>query len=298
MKYAKPPLTYEKQADRLISRGLQADKDVLISRLRAVSYYRLAGYLYPFRNPDDSFKPGTTFEKVWQRYTFDRQLRCLVIDAIERVEIGIRTALVYEFAHRFGPFGYLQKQHFPNLRTNEHAQFLTRIYSETLRSKERFILHFKDRYGDCHEMPPLWMVTEIMPFGQASTFFRGVEKEVKYAVAHQYAVAFRIIESWHFALNAIRNICAHHGRLWNRELGIKPNIPRKDHRWHKPVQVGNNRIFGVLTILKYMLNHLAPQSEWPERLQSLLERYADVPKGPMGFSENWKECPIWTMKNV
>jgi abortive infection bacteriophage resistance protein len=276
-----------------MARGLQADKQALIRRLKAVSYYRLSGYLFPFRNRDDSFKNGTTLEKVWRRYTFDRQLRCLVIDAIERVEIGIRTAVVYEFSHRFGPFGYLQNSRLPNLRASEHAQFLTRTYSETLRSKERFIVHFKDKYGDSHEMPPLWMVSEIMPFGQTSTFFRGVEKEVKYAVAHEYDLAFVIIESWLFALNTVRNICAHHGRLWNRELGIKPSIPKKDRRWHTPVQVRNNRIFGILTILKYMLNQIAPQSEWPDRLQNLLERYLDVPKGPMGFPANWEESPIW-----
>ncbi len=44
MQYSKPPLTFPEQADLLLSRGLTGDKDVIISRLRAVSYYRLSGY--------------------------------------------------------------------------------------------------------------------------------------------------------------------------------------------------------------------------------------------------------------
>ena len=106
MKYDKPPLTYDQQADLLLRRGLTADRDELVSRLRSVSYYRLSGYWYPFRLADDSFRPGTTFETVWRRYRFDRRLRLLALDAIERVEVRIRTELVYVLAHAQGPFGY------------------------------------------------------------------------------------------------------------------------------------------------------------------------------------------------
>ena len=91
--YTKPPLTYIEQANLLLSRGLIADKNDLIKKLKAVSYYRLSGYWHPFRNPNDTFKPGTTLEEIWKRYTFDRQLRLLVIDAIERVEVSERKDL-------------------------------------------------------------------------------------------------------------------------------------------------------------------------------------------------------------
>lgn len=78
MKYTKPALTFGQQADLLLRRGLAADKTALIEKLRAVNYYRLTGYLYPFRKPDDTFRPGTTLDLVWHRYVFDRQLRVLV----------------------------------------------------------------------------------------------------------------------------------------------------------------------------------------------------------------------------
>ncbi len=96
-------------------------------------------------------------------------------------------------------------------------------------------------------------------------------------------------------LNGTRNICAHHGRLWNRELGYKPMIPkrRKNPQWHDPVEVTNNRVFCILSILKYMLRRIAPQSNWPERLNDLLCEYDEIPIAPMGFPELWQECPIW-----
>ncbi len=110
MEYKKDPFTYEKQADLLISRGLRADRNHLINSLRNVNYYRLSGYLYPYRDNNgdsDVFIKGASFEDVWRHYTFDRRLRFLLMDAIERVEISLRSRLVYYFIHDSGPFGYL-----------------------------------------------------------------------------------------------------------------------------------------------------------------------------------------------
>ena len=99
VKYTKEPLTFEQQADRLIRRGMQGDRELIVARLASVNYYRLSGYCYPFRNLDDTFRPGTTFAAVWQRYVFDRRLRLLVMDAIERIEVAVRFQLAYHHAH-------------------------------------------------------------------------------------------------------------------------------------------------------------------------------------------------------
>lgn len=295
MRYTKPPLTFSQQADLLISRGLSGDREVIISRLRAVSYYRLSGYWHPFKNSDSSIKPGTDIDKIWRRYVFDRQLRILVMDAIERVEVAIRTDVVYHHTHAHGPFSYSDPRSLPHLSSARHQEFLRRIDQETRRSKEVFVKHFKAQYGDSHEWLPLWMIAEIMTFGGLLTLFRGLDTGIKKEIAVQYDLTDRILSSWLRALNAVRNICAHHGRLWNRELGYKPLIPksRKHPQWHEPVEVRNNRMFGILTILKYMLTGIAPQSNWPGRLDDLLQKYPDIPQIPMGFPEKWKKCPIW-----
>ena len=81
MRYTKPPLTFEQQADQLLTRGLVTEREILIARLSEVNYYRLSGYWYPFRKPDaDAFEPDTTLDLIWDRYVFDRQLRVLVMD--------------------------------------------------------------------------------------------------------------------------------------------------------------------------------------------------------------------------
>ena len=294
MEYSKPALTFAQQADLLRLRGLIAERQELIERLRVVSYYRLSGYLHPFRNPDDTFKPGTTLEQVWRRYTFDRQLRLLVLDAIGRIEIAVRTNLAYLHCHAHGPFGYLNTSSLPGLDAGNFNRLHWKLKDEVRRSQETFVAHFKSKYGDRHSELPLWMAAELMTLGMVFTLFRGVEKTIKRQVSTEFGVAFRVMESWLSTLNAIRNICAHHGRLWNRVLGIKPLIPAKDPQWHAPVEVGNERIFGVLSILWYMLSVIAPRSMWRNRLQALMESYGDIPFPQMGFAPNWNECPIWT----
>lgn len=295
MKYNKPPLTFEEQVGLLIRRGLITNKDILIDRLKSVSYYRLSGYWYPFKNPDGTFKPETKLDTVWQRYIFDRQLRLLVLDGIERVEISIRTSLIYHFSHTYGPFGYIEEANLPNLDNEKFDKFKEQFFEDQKRSKEIFAKHFRRKYGDCHENLPLWMAVEVTTLGKLLTLFRGLDSSLKKKIAAKYEISDIVLESWFRALNGVRNICAHHGRLWNREFGYKPMIPkeRKHPQWHQPIEIENNRVFAILTIIKYMLNIIAPQSDWPKRLNKLLDEYSEIPRKSMGFPDNWQDCPIW-----
>ena len=296
MWYSKKPLTFEQQAELLVARGLETDVESLVARLRTVNYYRLSGYLHPFRNPDDTFRSGTTLQTVWRRYVFDRRLRLLVLDAIERVEVAVRTQLIYELSHETGAFGYTDAANLPKLTGDRFAHFLKRVEDETQRSHEQFVKHFHQKYGDQHEHLPLWMAAEIMPFGVLLTLFTGVKPQIKRRIASQYRIADTVLHSWMGSINVVRNICAHHGRLWNRELGFKPLIPhpRKHPEWHTPVPVASNRVFAILTILRYMLWFVAPQSGWPARVHMLLAEYPDIPRAPMGFPADWETCPIWS----
>jgi len=295
MEYTKPPLTFERQAQKLIERGLIAPEHELIKRLCAVNYYRFSAYLYPFRKPDDTYKPGTTLDLVWKHYTFDRQLRVLVMDAIERVEVAVRTQLVYHFSHQHGPFGYANRACFPKLDQDRFSSWLHELDTESSRSRETFIEHFKNKYGDMHERLPLWMLAEIMSFGKMLTFFNGVDDDLRRTIARRYGIEDRLLQSWLGALNVVRNICAHHGRLWNRELGYKILIPRRQKypQWHEPVEIGNDRMFAVLTVLRFLLRHVAPTSHWAERLKELFRKYPDIPIRWMGFHDHWEKSPLW-----
>ena len=298
MKYLKPALPFPEQADLLLRRGLMADRDTLIERLRAVNYYRLSAYWYTFRtpgDPNDRLIPGTTLDAVWRRYTFDRQLRLLVMDAIERVEIAIRTQLVNRHTLAYGPFGYLDRANLPGMDIHIHEKFMDKIHKEAEHSQEDFVKHYVGKYTSGTDFP-LWMACELLTFGGLLTLFRNVETAIKRDVAATYGIADAVLESWLITLNYIRNVCAHHGRLWNRGLDSKPPAiprPHKHPAWHSPVPILPDRLFGVLTLLHFLLRQVAPNSAWKQRLKSLLAAYPDVPIRFMGFPDNWEESPLW-----
>lgn len=299
MQYRKPWLSYDQQADKLAELGLIFNRTDLITRLKDVGYYRLSGYWYIFKqisiDGSESFIPGTRFNKIWQLYTFDRQLRLVVLDAIERLEIYMRTQLAYRLAQKDGPFGYLNAASLPNMNEKIHCGFISRCFKAYDRSKTLFTDHFKEKYGDSHELPPYWMLVNIMDFGMMLTLFRGSSNEVKGGIANEIGVPYLVLESWLITLNTVRNICAHHDRLWNRRLGNKTKIPRgrKYPEWHHPYEVNNSSTFTLLTILGYILERIAPDSSWHTKMLQLINTRTPEDLQLMGFNEGWKTCPIW-----
>lgn len=138
-----------------------------------MGYYRFSGYLYPYKQPDGTYREGTTLDEVWGRYTFDRQFRLVVLDGIERVEVWFRSQLAYEFSGRDGAFGLADAKGLPRLSAGQYETFMVRCESAYRRSKEPFAKHFESAYGDTHELPPYWMLVNLMDFGMVLTLFRG-----------------------------------------------------------------------------------------------------------------------------
>lgn len=297
MKYAKPAFTTEQQADLLLSRGMTGDRETMVSRLSGVNYYRLSGYWVPFKNAAHGFNPGTSFTEVWNRYAFDRHLRLLVMDAIERIEVSVRTRLTLELSCYSGdPFAYANDPNaLPGFSAQRRHRFLEDVAEESNRSKESYADHFRAKYGDSHAYMPIWMASEVMSFGCMLSLFRGVHDDIKRAIASHLGIHDAVLESWLLTLNTIRNICAHHGRLWNRVLGIKPKIPHRKNcpKWHDPVSLTNDRVFCILTICRWCLQRIAPQSGWATRLRDLIKRFPTIPLSSMGFPNNWSDFAIW-----
>ncbi|MES2642679.1 MAG: Abi family protein [Myxococcota bacterium] len=298
MKFTKPALTIDDQVDLLFARGMTGHRERMLRRLRHVNYYRLSAYWHTFRAPgSESFLDGTDFEEVWGRYVFDRQLRLLVMNALERVEVSLRARLACEHATRFGPFGYAcdPKTIFEH-DSFKRAEFFQRLDKDLTQSgREPFLQHFKEKYGDQHDRPPVWVAAEVLSFGGLVSMFRGSPNAVQKEVAKDFGAPAVVFESWLLVLNAVRNVCAHHGRLWNRTLGLQPKFPRIDVNkdWHTPVSVGKDKAFGTLTILAHCLGVTSPGTQWAHRLASLLDSHPNIPKRYLGIPENWRECPIW-----
>jgi abortive infection bacteriophage resistance protein len=306
VKYEKKPLSFEQQADQLIARGMVGHRNLMILRLQDVNYYRLSAYWFPFRIDgceNDSLQPGPDFNVVWDRYVFDRQLRLLVMDGIERIEISVRTRMTNLITlETDDPFIQLRRRFYPETSSvSEQGKLINALRFNASCSKEEFVKKFKQKYGagqveDDKLDLPLWMAVEVMTFGNMLTLFKMLDMHTQREIAEKYGLSAKLFESWLMTLNYIRNICAHHGRLWNRELSVRPAIPAaKSHpAWHEP-SIPNHRIFFVLTLMYGLLKKIAPQSGWAGRLDGPVCRHPDIPLEKMGFIDDWKNHPLWAV---
>lgn len=302
--YNKPALSFEQQLAHLKQRGLLVDDETGSLRLlAAISYYRLSGYWYPFRQRDEQgrvrshFVPGTRFEQVVALYEFDRKLRSLVLDALERVEIAVRTRITYHIGHKYGAFGHADATNFHS--GFGHDRWLAKLEEEAQRSSDEFIRHYKTKYKGFPRIP-VWMLTEVMSFGALSFFYKGLRNdrragvEDKKAVADYFGLHHKRLGDWLHTLTYIRNVCAHHSRLWNRELAIRPD-KSKDPLWLPPATPRNDRIFYVLLMLRHLLRHSGNGDSWAREVTELLVPMAAIQpyRIAMGLPEQWKEHPIW-----
>ena len=277
MEYQKPPLTFEQQLELLASRGLIIDdKEHALEYLHNIGYYRLSAYFLPFKN-GERFLPGTTFNQAVELYKFDRKLRLLILEAIEIIEISLRTQFSYYLSHLHGAFGYLDAGNFsPKFK---HTEWLEHLAILTSKSTETFVAHFKNKYKASEHLP-LWMALEVISFGSLSKLFKGLKGRVQQEIAKHYQVPDVVLSSWLHSLVYIRNLCAHHARLWNRTLTFKPKIPKNIV---KQSGASNNSVYGLLSIIQFCLLRIDDNLAWKSRLIQLLHDYPSTPIKAMGF---------------
>jgi abortive infection bacteriophage resistance protein len=326
MTYAKPWKSYAEQLGLLIARGmLVTDHALALDYLERIGYYRLSGYWFAFRERSgplvllnencrkpakiktetlalDRFKHGASFQNAIDLYVFDKQLRLLTMDALERIEIALRV----DIAHTLGKldiFAYLKPELF-------HHDFSVKLDDETgisrqhewlgkhaqliRRSKEEFVRHNRGKYG----LPiAIWVACEVWDFGTLSTLFSGMREAEQDAIARQYDVGNgRIFASWLRSLNYLRNVCAHHSRLWNRNIVDQPRLPvAAELPWVATFEADTHaraRCFLLLAIACHLLVRINTRSSWPDRMKTHLENFPDLTHlglnmTGMGASQDW-----------
>jgi abortive infection bacteriophage resistance protein len=291
MRYTKPALTFEGQFDLISSRGLQIEDRIRVMRwLKRVSYYRLSAYFLPFKEPGtERFREGTTFDQVAGLYIFDRKLRLVLLDAIERVEVATRTSLTYELAHKCGPFGYTDAKNFSS--EFNHAAFMTHLEEARAESRETFIDHFNYKYTS-EPYLPIWMATELLSFGVISRLYKSAPLDIKKKMSLRYDVQPVVFANWLHTLSYVRNLCAHHSRVWNRQLAIRPMIPHPGKTWPHQIPTAE-RLYSVLTILQHLLLRMAPQCAWKSRLLAVFDAHPNVDLTAMGMPTDWRHLSPW-----
>ncbi|WP_295823145.1 Abi family protein [uncultured Microbacterium sp.] len=232
---AKPALSWSRQRELLLDRGLTIARDDDCEKfLASENYYRFAGYARYFQRAphhgDDAFLPGTTFEQIRAVYDADRLLRELLSAQLARVEILLRSHTAYVIALSHGPRGrYLQESFYA--AAGDHERTVESAFRDIKRSKERHILRFaaagdQELFGQL----PVWSAVEAWSFG---TLSKCIERGDAGRLAAQVAASLGVAKSGFAyrvrALVYLRNRCAHHGRLWHHSVidaGPTPNNVR------------------------------------------------------------------------
>lgn len=288
--YEKPALSPADLLAHLQSRGLSCpDPVTALHRVEYVGYYRLLVYMRAFQRPDPltgkpMFVPGTCFEDVLRLYSFDRELRLLCLDAIERIEVALRAAIVSQVAVAHGPHFFLEPEHFSGV-----APFVE-FYQTACRDKRYLaIKHYEKRYS-APELAPIWAIMEAITYGALSRLFSGLKLAHRKAVAGRFGFDETVLASWFRCLNLLRNMCAHHNRLWNAPMHVDQPVGAKKLRG----EMGRTDVlFARLVVLAALLDMIGAGVEWKRRLVELMDRYPGVPRAIMGFPEGWQTREFW-----
>jgi abortive infection bacteriophage resistance protein len=293
--YIKPPLPVQDQINLLKSRGLQIPDEERAARyLRNISYYRLSGYMYPFLadTKQHLYKDGTMFEDVLDLYRFDRELRLLVFSAIEKIEVAFRARIINQYSVALrDPFWYTNAANFADPK--QHTEFSNSLTAYIKRSNDVFIKHFYNTYSD--PWPPIWVVFEILPMGQFSILYKiTANSPARKAVADYFGAKGPVLTAWLHTLVYVRNICAHHARLWNKELRVPVKLPKKAaNKWLANRNITNRKVYIVLAIIVYLLDTITPQHGFRQKLKALVVKYPETDTAAMGFPQDWLADPFW-----
>ncbi|KIC65833.1 Abi family protein [Kocuria rhizophila] len=325
MEYTKQWLPLEAQVERLVQRGLDVDDPARAVRLlESVGYYRVTGYLYPFLESEkqiddegrttirvlDKYRPGTALHHAESILDFDRQLRMLVMEGVERVEVAARMRIGYVLG-RVSPFAHEDPTCFDDSFTtantdsrgpspSKQVMWLERAKERRDSSDEQFVAHFRRKYDD---HMPVWALTELLELGHLSSLYRGMLQKDAEEVAAAFGIPQKkMMTSWLASLNYVRNVAAHHARLFNRKLQNAPSrpavgrVPLLDHLRGPYAPKEDFGTYNALAIIAYMLRFVETERSWAPRLAELLRSFPAshaLSVESIGVPPDWHALDLW-----
>mgnify|MGYP003588186276 CR=1 FL=1 len=275
--FTKPTLSYADQISLLKERGLLiADDQKAFSYLNEIAYYRLSAYFIPYEKERHVFQTDTSFEQIVALYEFDHKIRQILDNALEKIELFLRSQISNTLALNHGPFAHEEMKLF-SLPT-EHQKWINKVHDEASHSKEIFIKHYKTKYEGFPTIP-IWMATEIISLGTLSYLYKNLQKDQQQKISNEIGIPYLVLEKWLHFFTYIRNICAHHARLWNRTMAICPVIPRdfpKD--WS---EIRNDKLAFILIVINFLLSKMPNgdihSKEWKKEVHNLFLSPPTVP---------------------
>lgn len=295
---AKEPKTIQEQLDLLGEREMQfRDLANAPHFLANISYYRLKGYWWEMQEDFEEhiFKEDVYFEDIVDLYNFDRHFRLILFNAIERIEIALRTKLIYHMSVSYGALWYLDIEHFQS--EYHFNKFIDKINNDVDASSEEFIKKHFENHAD--EEPECWKALEVITINTLSKLFFNIKSQYpeKSKITNEFGLnSSRDLASWFTTITNIRNIIAHHGRLWNRVMINYyrwPNSTRAPLLSYYPNDERRKKIFPILSGIFYMNEFISPGNSLKDELFALIEQFPNTQLYKMGFPPRWKEEPIW-----
>lgn len=317
-RYKKSFTSVPQQVQMLIARGLQVDEpQVAEQALRRIGYYRLSGYWHLYRQKTGSgetlstFRPKTSFANVLKLYDFDEQLRATLLRGLAELEISLR----FQIGHRLGrraTFGHREPHLLEDAFTtwkagphgtteSDHAEWLSEYRRQELRSQEAFVTHFRSRYGP---HLPVWVSTEVMSMGTLSRLFNGLQENDRKLIAARFGCITTdgdgdssTFSNWLNQIRHVRNLCAHHARVWNRTMDVTLSVPRSLPELTHLSQPSPRKIYGTIAVLRFALARVSPESVWWSEVCELLANFSTltgVPESDLGCPQGWQTEVLWS----
>lgn len=296
MRYTKQLLSLQQQIDVLKERGLFIEnEEEAKNALDTISYFRLAGYwrLMEEDRQRHTFKPNSRFSRVISLYCFDEELRLLVFSAIQQIEVAVRARMIRLFSEKHGPFWFMDTTLAES--TTMFTKNLQSLQDELSRSEDEYILEHFRKYDE-PSMPPIWKTLEVASMGTLSKLYGNMDDSAaKKAVSRSFMVPkFEYLRNWLRCITVVRNICAHHSRLWNANIVVKPNLPNHlPNPWITNRQINRDRLYPHLCYIAYLLNSINPTSTFAQNIKALLTKYPVVDPAAMGFPRGYQNEPLW-----
>lgn len=294
--YAKTCLTPKQHIELLKNRGMNiSDEEKAANYLTNIGYFRLSAYFYPLlQTPKENhlYKPAASFDKVMNIYRFDRKLRRMLFNEIEKVEVAIRSRMTNLASLKFCNIFWLTDSRYFNDQSKFNATMAV-IDKELQTSKEDFITHFKQTYLEPY--PPAWMIAEIIPLGCLTHIYMNLnDNGLKKDIAQYFGLQVPAFTSWLIVLGGLRNLCCHHARVWNRELPISPSDPKRmKHAWIDSSKIDKRRMYYRICMIRYLLATISPNNKLKSDLSMLFAKYPMIDTRAMGFPNGWENEPLW-----
>lgn len=286
--YTKPALTPDQLLDFLKRQGLEVkDSAEALQHLRRIGFYRLKIYTRPLQDANGHFKNAVEFNDIISLYEFDRKLRLLCLDAIERIEIALRSAILEHMTAIGGPHYYYAEDNFAD------KSFVTKFrFHGERENKHIAIKHYKEKYDPPH-LPPAWTLLEASTFTLASKHFSALKIADRKAVSKMIGVPEAVLVNWLHSLTDLRNHCAHHQRLWNKHLIV--HAPKKMKRYSDELR-NNQSFYSRAVVLCVTLLGIYPvdAKKWADHLRTLMSEASPDMHREMGFPDNWKDRELWS----